>query len=101
MVDPGISEPGGPGPRVVHVEFLRSWDCFDAPSQIPYVFVVRVENKIHNCTHCMLTTVEIYACYGFNSRTKFTKTNQKHFQTLGGVPTVRRSWIRLWDHCFN
>ena len=42
--DPGISKPGhGPGA----VEFLGSGDCFDAPSHIPNVFVVRVVNKIH------------------------------------------------------
>ena len=26
---------------------FSSEDCFDAPSHIPYAFVVRVENKIH------------------------------------------------------
>ena len=29
------------------VYFFRSEDCFDAPSYIPYAFVVRVENEIH------------------------------------------------------
>ena len=29
------------------VIFLRSEDCFDAPSHILYAFVVTVENKIH------------------------------------------------------
>ena len=37
-------EGGGPGA----VEFLRSGVCFDATSHIPYVFVARVVNKIHN-----------------------------------------------------
>ena len=32
---------GGRGPGAVEV-------CFDAPSHIPYVFVARVVNKIHN-----------------------------------------------------
>ena len=27
---------------------FRSGVCFDAPSHIPYVFVARVVNKIHN-----------------------------------------------------
>ena len=26
---------------------LRPGDCFDAPSHIPYAFVLKVENKIH------------------------------------------------------
>ena len=44
MADPGILEPGG----VVQVDkFLRSGDCFDAPSHIPYALLVIVENKIH------------------------------------------------------
>ena len=30
------------------VEFLDLGVCFDAPSHIPYVFVARVVNKIHN-----------------------------------------------------
>ena len=29
------------------VSFFRSENCFDAPSHIPYVFVVRAENKMH------------------------------------------------------
>ena len=29
------------------VLFLRSGDCFDAPSHISYDFVVSVENKVH------------------------------------------------------
>ena len=45
--DPGISKkkPGVRGPEAV--EFLGSWDCFDATLHIPYIFIVRVENKIH------------------------------------------------------
>lgn len=39
VADLGIYKPGsGPGA----VKFLRSWDCFDDPSQIPYAFVVRL-----------------------------------------------------------
>ena len=36
----------GRGPSAVL--FFRSDDCFDAPSHIPYAFVVRVENKQSN-----------------------------------------------------
>ena len=38
---------GGGGGHPGVLQFLRSEDCFDAPSLIPYAFVVRVENKIH------------------------------------------------------
>ena len=41
VADPRISEQGGT------VEFLRSGGCFDAPSHIPYGFVVRVEGKLN------------------------------------------------------
>ena len=45
---------------------------FDVPSHIPYVFLARVVNKIHNvCKHCLLTKIKVYACY----TVKFTKTN--------------------------
>ena len=40
MADPEISKPGGS-------VSLRSGVCFDAPSHIPYVFVVKVLNKVH------------------------------------------------------
>ena len=43
VADPGISKPGH-GPSMV--EFLGFGDCFDVPSHIPNVFVVRVGNKI-------------------------------------------------------
>ena len=42
MADPGISKPGA---RSRLGRILRSWVCFEAPSDIPYVFVVRVVNK--------------------------------------------------------
>ena len=38
------------------VEFLGSGDCFDAPSHIPYVFIVGMENEIHSYCKHMLTT---------------------------------------------
>ena len=34
----------GPGA----VKFLGSGDCFEATSDMPYVFVVRLENGIHS-----------------------------------------------------
>ena len=40
-MDPGISKPGGV------VEFLGLGFVFDAPSHIPFVFVVRVMSEIH------------------------------------------------------
>ena len=36
---------GGRGPGAV--EFLRSGDCFDAPSHISYALLVKVENIIN------------------------------------------------------
>ena len=44
MADPGISKPGGAIPARYNI--LRSGVYFDAPSHLPYVFVVRVVNKI-------------------------------------------------------
>ena len=40
VADLGISEPGGP------VGFLGSGDCVDVSSYIPFVFVMRVKNKL-------------------------------------------------------
>ena len=57
VADPGIFKTwGGLGPSAV--EFLRSGDCFGAPSHILYVFVVSVENEIHIVNIVtMLTTI--------------------------------------------
>ena len=44
------------------IDFMRSGYYFDTPSHIPYLFVVRVENKIHIVTCSMLTTIKVYAC---------------------------------------
>ena len=44
VADPGISKLGGGGGGRI----FRSKVCFDAPSHIPYVFVAKVVNKIHN-----------------------------------------------------
>ena len=50
---------------------FRSGVCFDAPSHIPYVFVVRVVNKIHIVNIvCWLKSKFIYV-----TQSKFTKTN--------------------------
>ena len=38
---------GGGGGLSGAVEFLESGYCFDARSNIPYVFVVRIQNKLH------------------------------------------------------
>ena len=43
--DPGISNWRG-GLLMCTVEFLGSWDCL-APSHIPYVLVVGLENKTY------------------------------------------------------
>ena len=45
VTDQGISKPGGAVPRC---RILRSGVCFDAPSDIPDVFVARDVNKIDN-----------------------------------------------------
>ena len=84
MADPGISE-WGPNPSMV--EFWGSGDCLDAPSHILYVFVVRVENKIHikHIACRLITTIEIHACYAFNSCSKFRKTNPITFSN-GACP---------------
>ena len=49
VADPGISK-WGEGVRSRRGRIFRSGVCFDidAPSNIPYVFVARVVNKIHN-----------------------------------------------------
>ena len=63
----------GPGA----VEFLGSADCFDTPSSIPYVFVVRVGHLIYiiyNCKHWMLT-IQFKYMHIMQSKSKFTKTN--------------------------
>ena len=47
MADPGISKRGGGGPGAV--EFLGlGMVLMPRASHIPYVFVARVVNKIHN-----------------------------------------------------
>ena len=45
VVDPGILEPGVA--VQARYNFFRSGDGFDPPLHLPYISVVRVENKIH------------------------------------------------------
>ena len=60
VADPGISEPGGA------VEFFGSGDCFMHLHKYPVCFVVRSSRAYDtNCTHCMLTTIKVYASYAF------------------------------------
>ena len=42
MADPGISKPWGVVWGVL--EFLGFEDCFDAPSHIPYAFIINDSN---------------------------------------------------------
>ena len=66
MADPGISELGSA------VEFLESGDCFDAPSHVPYVFVVSVEKKYILYT---FTTIKVQGICVLSL--KIYKTNPK------------------------
>ena len=70
MGDPGISKQGG-GARSRRGRIFRSKICFDAPSHIPYVFVARVVNKIHNIN----TVYLLKSKYMRVIQSKFTKTN--------------------------
>ena len=85
VADPGISKPGGGGGRI-----LRSGVCFDTPSHKPYVFVVRVGNKIH----IVNIVFWLKSKYFRVSPLRFTKTNTKNFKPGCACPT-RGSWIRL------
>ena len=82
----------GPGA----VEFLGSGDCFEAPSCIPDVFVVRVGHMIYiiYCKHCMLTTIKVYAYYAV-----LVKISKNNFFKRDGTLLVCRSWILLWSWC--
>ena len=71
----------GHGPGAV--EFLGSGDCFDAPSHIPNVFVVRVVNKIH---------IVNIACW---LQSKYMRVICS--QNLQDTSLVCRSWIRLCE----
>ena len=89
VADPGISKRGGARSR--RGTIFRSGVCFDAPSNIPYVFVARVVNKIHN-----INIVNwLKSKYMRVIQSKFTTTNPNFFQNGGGARPARRSWIRL------
>ena len=72
---------------------FRSWVCFDAPSHIPYVFVARAVNKIHNVNIVYL----LKSKYMHVIQLKFTKTNPSIFSKRVGGGACR-SWIRLWSY---
>ena len=76
VADPGISKPGA---RSRRGRFLRSGVCFDALSRIPYVFVVRVVNKIQivNIVNWQKSK------YKLVSPLQFTNTNPKTFSKQG------------------
>ena len=75
--DPGILKNGVRGPEAV--EFLGSWDCFDATLHIPYIFIVRVENKIH----IVNISCWLWLKYMRVKQSKFTKS-KPFFQTGRG-----------------
>ena len=61
LADPGTSEPGDV------IKFLVSGDCFDIPS-MPYVFVVWEVSRMNiDFKHCILISVEVYACSAVNA----------------------------------
>ena len=66
---------------------MRSEDCFDAPSHIPYAFVVGLEYKMH-IVNIAFDYSKVYACNGVKISKK--QTNKK-FQTGGrafGAPAL-------------
>ena len=69
-----------------------SWDCFDTPSHIPYVFVVRVESEIH----IVHIAYRLRLMYMRVKQSKFTKIQTKKYFQTGGARPVLWSWIRLW-----
>ena len=71
---------GGRSPSAV--DFLESWDCFDAPQHIPFAFVVRVKNKIHIEHIPWLIQLK----YMRVMQSKFTKTTPKIFSNGGRAP---------------
>ena len=73
------------------VEFLGSGVCFDAPSQIPYVFVVRLEKKIH--TVHIACWLQLHVQYMLVMPSKLKKNKPKNIFKQG-VCTLQ-SWIRL------
>ena len=82
------------------VEYLGSWDCFDAPSGIPNVFVVKVKNKIH-FTHCkyILTITDVYARHALkslkNKRKKCSRNRLWSLFTFWNSRQRVKSWRNL------
>ena len=66
---------GGRGPSAV--EFLN-WDLGILFRYPICIHELRLENQIH-CTHCMLTTIKLYACYAV----KFYKNKPKIYFKQG------------------
>ena len=87
------------------VEYLGSWDCFDAPSGKPKVFVVRAD--FTHCKACWL-----YMRYMRVMHSKICKTNAKnvpetafglylHFDTLGKRLKVDVIWWSITGSIFH
>ena len=75
------------------LEFLGSGNCFDAPSHIPNVSVVRVGNNIHIVSiACWLH----YSVCVLGSQNLTKQTPKIFFKRAGGRP-VRQSWFRLCE----
>ena len=70
----------------------KSGGCFEAPSHIPYVLVVRVVNKIHIINIVFWPKSK----YMRVIQSKITKTIPQNFSNRGSRPT-RQSWIRLCE----
>ena len=85
MADPGISEPGA---RSQRVKFLRS-EIFYTPSQIRYVFLVKVDNNMQILNIACWQQLSYYVYYAV----KIYKNKPPNTQMEKGV-CVRRSWIR-------
>ena len=77
VADPGISKREGARSRRGRI--FRSGVSFDAPSHIPYVFVARVVNKIHNVNIVYWQKSK----YMRVIQSKFTKTNLLVFSKRG------------------
>ena len=60
VADPGISKRGA---RSRRARIFRFRICFDVPSHIPYVFVARVLNKIHNVNIVYWLISKYIECY--------------------------------------
>ena len=77
---------GGPGSEAV--EFVGSWDCFDAPSNT--VFVVRVENKIQ--IRDIVCGLQLKKCMLYSKN--FLNQTQNIWNM--GARLVHQLRIRIW-----